>query len=176
VSRRLSYALFLVLAACGGRASSPATAGPAATAEGAVRNFMAAVADSDLAKMANYWGSAKGPAAVTKEPSDYVKRMVIVQAYLRSSGYKVLGESAPVALRAPGDTSAPSAPRAPAPPTDEARQVTVQLYRANCSPLVPFVVIRAATGDWVVNQVDLAAAGTVYKSCGATKDSSRSGG
>jgi hypothetical protein len=161
-----------VLAACGGRASSPATAGPAATAEGAVRNFMAAVADSDLAKMANYWGSAKGPAAVTKEPSDYVKRMVIVQSYLRSSGYKVLGERAPVAPRAPGDTSAPSAPVAP---TNQARQVMVQLYRANCSPIVPFVVIRAATGDWIVNQVDLAVAGTVYKSCGETKDSTRSG-
>ncbi len=165
-----SFALPIALAACGGHSSGPAAAGPAASAEGAVRNFMAAAADSDLAKMANYWGSAKGPAAVTKEPPDYARRMLIMQAYLRSNGYKVLGESAAAAPRAPADSAAP---RPPPPPVEQSRQVAVQLYRANCSPIVPFVVIRAANGAWIVNQVDLMAAGTVYKNCGEAKDSSR---
>jgi hypothetical protein len=168
--------MFLALAACGGRASRPAAADPAATAEGAVRIFMAAVADSDLAKMAHYWGSAKGAAAVTNDPPDYAKRMLIVQSYLRNVGYKVLGENVPVAPSTPPDSSAPTPPVAPAAPpvtSERTRQVTVQLYRANCSPLVPFVVIRAQNGEWIVNQVDLGAAGSVYKNCGEAKDSTR---
>jgi hypothetical protein len=159
-----------LLAACGGHASTPATTAPSATAEGAVRSFMAAVADSDLAKMARYWGSAKGPAATTNDPPDYPRRMVIIQAYLRNSGYKVLGESEALALRAGGDSSAPSTPSVPA---AQSRQVTVQLHRENCSPVVPFVVIRANSGDWLVNQIDLTKAGTVYKNCGEPKDSAR---
>lgn len=170
MSRRFPIAVFALLAACGGHASSPATTAPPATAETAVRNFMAAVADSDLAKMAMYWGSAKGPAATTNEPSDYPRRMVIIQAYLRNSGYKVLGESAAVAPRVGGDSSAPTTPSVPA---EQSRQVTVQLYRENCSPVVPFVVIRANSGDWLVNQIDLTKAGTIYKSCGEAKDSAR---
>jgi hypothetical protein len=170
VPRRFSIAALFLLAACGGQASGPTPTTPAASAEGAVRNFMAAVADSNLAKMATYWGTAKGPAAVTNDPPDYARRMVIVQAYLRHTGYKVLGEGAAVQPRAPGDSSAARTPSAPA---AQSRQVTVQLYRENCSPVVPFVVIRAANGDWLVNQIDLAAAGTVYKTCGETKDSAR---
>jgi hypothetical protein len=131
---------------------------------------MEAVADSNLAKMARYWGTAKGPAAVTNEPPDYARRMVIVQAYLRNSGYKLLGESTAAAPRAGGDSSTRSAPSGSGP---QSRQVTVQLYRENCSPVVPFVVIRTANGDWLVNQIDLAAAGTVYKNCGEAKDSTR---
>lgn len=171
--RRFSIAALLLLAACGGHASSPAPTAPAASAEGAVRNFMAAVADSNLAKMATYWGTTKGPAAVTNDPPDYARRMVIVQAYLRNSGYKVLGESTAMQSRAAGDSSAPTAPSAPSGPASQSRQVSVQLYRENCSPVVPFVVIRAANGDWLVNQIDLAAAGTVYKTCGEAKDSTR---
>lgn len=170
MSRRFPIAVFALLAACGGHASSPATTAPPATAEGAVRNFMAAVADSDLAKMANYWGSAKGPAAKTNEPADYARRMVIIQAYLRNAGYKVLGESAAAAPRAGGDSGAPSTPSVPA---AQSRQVAVQLHRDNCSPVVPFVVIRANSGDWLVNQIDLAKAGTVFKNCGEAKDSAR---
>jgi hypothetical protein len=167
VSHRLSFALALGLVACGGRAAGPAHPGPAATAGGAVRNFMAAVADSDLAKMANYWGSAKGPAAVTHEPADYERRMVIIQSYLRNSGYKVLGESS--ARPTPGDSSAGASSL----PADQLRQVSVQLTRANCSPVVPFVVVRSSAGAWIINQIDLAAAGTVYRNCGEAKDSTK---
>jgi len=173
VSRRLPIAVFLLLAACGGHASSPTTAAPPASPEGAVRNFMAAVADSNLTKMATYWGTTKGSAAVTNDPPDYARRMVIVQAYLRNSGYKVLGENTAMPPRAAGDSSAPTAPSAPSGPASQSRQVSVQLYRENCSPVVPFVVIRAANGDWLVNQIDLAAAGTVYKTCGEARDSTR---
>ncbi|HWA56504.1 MAG TPA: hypothetical protein VG692_04575 [Gemmatimonadales bacterium] len=83
--------VLLLAAACGG--GSPGSAAPnenATTADGAVRQFLQAVADSNIARMARYWGGSKGPAGITGQPADYLQRMTVTQAFLRQSPYRVV--------------------------------------------------------------------------------------
>ena len=70
MSQRLTLPIVavLVLAACAGGGSAAPGAAPAASAERVVQDFMRAVADSNLTKMAQLWGSAKGSAGATHEP------------------------------------------------------------------------------------------------------------
>lgn len=92
MTRRWLPVLLLVAAACGGGSQGPvAPKENAATADGAVRQFMQAVADSNINLMARYWGGPKGPAVVTGQPTDYLQRMTVTQAYLRKSPYRVVG-------------------------------------------------------------------------------------
>ena len=118
-----------------------------------MRSFLQGVADSNLAKMALYWGSAKGPAAKTGEPPDYERRMVVMQSYLRRANYRVVSDV--------NDAS----------PTS--RQLQVELDRGECKRIVPFTAIKSGDGSWIVNQVDLASAGSPTKPCPgkAPKDS-----
>lgn len=136
----------LVLIACGGGASGGAgEVHPARSAPEAVTGFLQAVTDSNLAKMASLWGTAAGPAARTKQPSDYERRVAIMQAYLRHDDSRIL-------------TDTPDAV-----PTKHAIQA--QLRRSACTWTVPFVVIQLADGTWIVNSVDVAAAGNPARPC-----------
>jgi hypothetical protein len=136
------------LAACGG--GTPPVQ-PATSAAGAVQGFMQAVADSNLTKMAALWGTASGPALKTRQPPDYERRIAIMQAYLRSDSYRVTSEVAEGNAR---------------------RSLVVELRRQTCTWMVPFVAIKAGDGSWLVNQVDLAAAGNPARPCveGMTSD------
>jgi hypothetical protein len=73
VTKQLWFGTGLLLAACGG-ANAPAVQ-PANSGSNAVRSFMQAVADSNLAKMASLWGTANGPAAKTRQPHDWERRI-----------------------------------------------------------------------------------------------------
>ncbi len=136
--------LVLLVAACGGhsQAGSPA---PAPSAEHAVQAFLGAVTDSNVAKMAQLWGSAKGPAAQTHEPSDYQRRIVVIQSYLRGARYRILSND---------------------PITGDAvrRQLQVELSRDRCQKVVPFMVIETAHG-WIINSIDIGAAGSPGRPC-----------
>ena len=70
LTQRWLLAAALTLAACGGQASTSVAQNrqpePAGDAEAVVQQFMEAVADSNLAKMAELWGTAKGSAARTR--------------------------------------------------------------------------------------------------------------
>ncbi len=149
--------LGLMVAACSSASSSAdpsRAAGPAQSAEAAVRSFLKGVADSNLTVMATYWGSAAGPAARTNQPPDWEKRMVVMQAYLARADYRIVSD-----VGSGGDAAN--------------RSLSVELRRPECIRLVPFTVIRAADGSWLVNQVDLASAGSPVKPCPgpAPKDS-----
>jgi len=149
VVKRWIAALAVVLAACGGGGQrSPAAIGPQASPEDAVRAFMQAVADSSIVRMSNLWGTAKGPASKTGQPSDYEKRMQVTQAYLRGSPYKVLASEA----------FESDATR---------RKVVVELDRTQCVKTVPFVLVRVGDTGWIVNSVDLNAAGSPNRACEA---------
>lgn len=132
-------------AACGG-ASAPAVV-PAASPEDAVRSFMRAVADSNVALMGRYWGTARGPAAATGQPPDHEKRLTIIQVYLRRNQHRIVG-SEPV----PGD--------------ETRRVVQVELTTEGCVRTVPFTTVRTRGGSWIVNQVNLEAVGHPAKPCG----------
>lgn len=154
VSHRSSLAIAaaLLLAACAGGASPAQAPAPAASAEHAVQEFMRAVADSNLTKMAQLWGSAKGPAGTTHEPADYERRVAIMQAYLRGAQYRIMSND-----------SDPAAPGS--------RLLQVELKREHCDKVVPFSVIPSGNG-WLVNRVDLSAAGSPGRPCDAAPSSS----
>jgi len=171
VNPRTIFAAPLVLAACGGGPAASGSAGPAPSAEQAVRSFMQAAADSNLKRMAQLWGTRAGPASKTGQPPDYERRLSIMQIYLSGAPYRLVPASAAQVEQAgstAGDTLRPG---------DEAgitRQVVVQLERPGCIKFVPFAVVKAPDNAWVVNQVDLAAAGHPKRPCmpdKASKDS-----
>ena len=137
---RLCWTVFL-LAGCGG-GSAPVEPAPSAAA--AVRGFMQAVADSNVDKMASLWGTASGPALQTRQPADYERRVAIMQAYLRNDSFRVTSDVEQTANR---------------------RSLQVELKRQTCTWSVPFVSIKAHNGSWLINQVDLAAAGNPARPC-----------
>jgi hypothetical protein len=135
----------LLLAACGGGTAAQKPAQPAGSASGAVRSFMQAVADSSLEKMASLWGTVNGPAAKTNMPSDYRRRVAVMQAYLRNQSFRIISDQ----------------PQA----TENRRAIQVELKRETCTWRVPFVAIKTTDGAWLVTQVDLAAAGNPARPC-----------
>ena len=139
--------LMMLLVGCGGGGSpaSPAPGNASDSPETAVKNFMQAIADSNITRMTQLWGTAKGPAAETKKPDDYEKRMVITQLYLRGAPYRIIRVD---------------------PVTDDpTRQlVTVDLSRGECTKSVPITVVNTGS-NWIVNQIDLNLAGTPERPC-----------
>jgi hypothetical protein len=137
-----TIAAAIVTAACGGRA--PGAAEPATSARETITAFMRAVADSNLTKMAELWGSSKGSAASTRQPSDYEKRIVVIQSYLRSDDYRVATDA--------GEG-------------DGRRSMQIELRRQACTWTVPFTLIKADNGNWLVAGVDLTRAGNPARPC-----------
>ncbi len=149
IERSWYLAAGLALAACSGGGAAPAgNVDPAASAEAAVQGFMMAAADSNLAKMAEHWGSAKGPASKTREPADYERRIAVMQAYLRNSSHRILSNTA--------DTRG----------TDR-RSLMVEVKRDNCQKIVPVIAVRTYAGSWVINSIELTALGTPGRPCDA---------
>ena len=177
---RTTFVLLLALAACGGGPGPTASAGPAPTPEQAVRSFMQAAADSNLTRMAQLWGTRAGSAAKTGQPPDYQRRIAIMRFYLSGSPYRLVpGAAAEIEPAAGagsgGKTATPDKLPGPGDEAATTRQVVVQLDRQGCAKYVPFVVIKAADNAWLVNQVDIAAAGHPKRPCTqdkASKDSS----
>jgi hypothetical protein len=140
---------------CGG-GSSPAPIQPANTAAGAVQGFMEAVADSNLAKMATFWGTANGPASKTKQPPDWQRRIAIMQAYLQNDSFRLTAD-------VPGSDQ-------------DHRDLQVEIRRGSCTWSVPFVAVKSGQG-WVVTEVDISTAGNPARGCaeGAPPDSAKRG-
>jgi hypothetical protein len=155
VIKQLGFAATLLLMSCGG-SSGPAPTQPSSTPAGAVQGFMKAVADSNLAKMATFWGNANGPASQTKQPPDWQRRIAIMQAYLKNDSFRVTAD---------------------VPGTDQDhRDLQVEIKRQTCSWSVPFVAVKSGQG-WVVTQVDISTAGNPARGCaeGAPPDSAKRG-
>ncbi|HEY7614548.1 MAG TPA: hypothetical protein VH764_16235 [Gemmatimonadales bacterium] len=138
--------LAVVVAACGG-GSGPSKVTPTNSARGAVDAFMQAVADSNLTQMANLWGTAAGPAAKTRQPADWERRIAVMQAYLQNESHRVVSDG-------------------PATPAAEGRRaVQVEIRRQLCTWTIPFTAVKLGDGSWIVNQVDLTAAGNPARPC-----------
>ena len=157
MTKQLGFAALLALGACGGGAGAGASGPvkPANSAQAAVEGFMQAVADSNLARMAELWGTAGGPAARTRQPNDYERRITIMQAYLRNESHRVL----------------PITPSG----SDSRQDVQVELRRELCTWVVPFTVIKTGEGSWLVNQVDVAQAGNPARPCNPSAGDSAAG-
>lgn len=143
MTKQLWLGTALMLAACGG--GPPPATQPATSASGTVRNFMQAVADSNVEKMASLWGTSGGPASRTKQPPDYQRRVAIMQAYLRNQSFRITSDT---------------------PEQDPNRRaVQVEIKRETCTWSVPFVTVKSSDGTWIITQVDLAAAGNPARPC-----------
>jgi len=134
----------MVLVACGARAPAPVE--PVSSSEAAVRAFMQAAADSNVTRMGNLWGTARGPGRPSLSQADYAKLVVVMQAYLRGDSIRVLYDR----------------PRAG---TESERDVAIQLFRGTCVKQIPVTTVRTAGGAWLVQSVDLSAAGNPARPC-----------
>jgi hypothetical protein len=105
---------------------------------------MKAVADSNLATMASLWGTTNGPASKTRQPPDYERRIAVMQAYLRNESFRLTSDVAEAPDR---------------------RVLQVELRRQACTWSVPFTAVKTGNGSWLVNQVDLNAAGNPARPC-----------
>ena len=146
--------LLLFLAACGGgQVSSAAPADQATTGEGAVRAFLQAVADSNITRMARFWGTSNRSAGTTGNPADYEKRMIVTQLFLRNSPYNVMSTD-PVT----GDVNR--------------LQVNLSFNRTDtdgstCIRTAPFIVVNTGKAGWIVTGLDLTQVGTPGHACTA---------
>ncbi len=112
--------------------------------------FLRAVADSNLSQMGDLWGSANGSAMATNSPDNWLQRVAVMHAYLKGGTAKVVGENPGLAK-------------------GQRRVLLVELARDGCVKSVPFTMIRTKQGSWLVNAIDLNAAGVPGRSCqGAT--------
>lgn len=144
----------VALAACAQATTSSAqSASTQSGAEAAVQHFLQAVADSNTAKMAELWGTSKGPAAQTHQPSDYERRIVIMQAYLHGADHRILSNAT--------DGS-----------NKDRRVLQVEMSRNGCDKIVPFTVVRLRSGSWLVTAIDLGELGSPGRICGAGNDAS----
>ena len=144
--------LGVLLSACGG-ASGQVPAAPAPAAEAALQAFLQAVTDSNVNAMADRWGTSRGSSSRTNNPQDYQKRIVIMQAFLRGSQYRVLSND-------------------PVPGENNQRLIQVELTRSGCTNQVPFTMIRTGRGEWLVYQFNLELVGSPNRPC-APPDSTR---
>jgi len=138
--------ILLVLAACGGGGSTANTdTAPRSSSPQAVTAFMRAAADSNMSRMAQLWGSSKGP--VSQAPvANFEKRLVVLQAYLKGDSTRIITD-----MPVQGDVSH--------------RHLTVALYRGTCVKQIPFTTVRTKDGGWIVEAVDVAAAGNPARPC-----------
>ncbi|HEX5003910.1 MAG TPA: hypothetical protein VFV65_01255 [Gemmatimonadales bacterium] len=142
---RLRFLSFLlVTAACAGGAG---TSDPMAnrSPETTVRAFLSAARDTNLTLMANYWGGSAGPAAVSKKPDDYEKRIRIMQKYL-------MNDSAKVANLGTVDGH------------PDQVLVTMRLFLGKCQNSVPFIVGKWKS-QYLVQNVDVTSAGNPARPC-----------
>ncbi len=151
--QRQWFAAALLVTACGG-AGGAAGVHPANSASSAVQNFMKAVADSNLTAMAGLWGTAKGPAGRTHQPADYERRIVVMRSFLANDDFRIQSDA---------EDNSPAR-----------HAVQVQIRRGACTWSVPFGVIQLVDGNWIVNQIDLTAAGNPARGCDpSNQDTSR---
>ncbi len=140
--RILIVPMVALAAACGG--SAPANVAPDGGPASVVAAFMEAVADSNMTRMAELWGTSQGSAAVTGNPEGYERRIQIMHAFLTGSTAQIL-----TTLER----------------NDDRVVLAVNLTRSSCRRQVSFTTVRTRSGEWLVNAIDLAAAGTPGQPC-----------
>lgn len=135
------------LAACGGGAATgAAAAAPVGSASLAMRGFFQAAADSNLARMAQLWGTADGSTAETGKPDGWEKRLIVMQAYFRGDSTQLVSD-------------------VPVTGEENQRRVIVALYRFGCVKQIPATVTRAKGGGWLVETIDITSAGNPARPC-----------
>ncbi|HEX4573751.1 MAG TPA: hypothetical protein VH158_01370 [Gemmatimonadales bacterium] len=143
---RLAVLVALGAVACGGGSGrqTPAPQSP----QQALAAFMAAVKANDVRRMDSLWGNEKGPASTYMKPEEVQRRLVVFQIYLNHVGYRVLEGPQPVLGQ------------------DRVVRFRIELERPNsCTIVFPIDLMRANSGQWLVNAVDLASLPNPARGC-----------
>jgi hypothetical protein len=142
---RIPYlAAAAALIACGGGSTGSVPA--EMSSDQVVRAFMQAVADSDLVRMGDLWGSNRGPANVTRFPPEYPRRLAVIQAWLRGSD----------SIRVISDIAVQG--------SSNERKVVIAYHRAGCIKQIPITTVRSGR-QWLISNIDIGMAGTPAKPC-----------
>jgi hypothetical protein len=155
--RRLVLVAGLALAAACGGSSGAGTVSPASapdTPDATVTRFLRAVADSNIAAMAQLWGTVNGPASETRQPPQWERRLEVMQYYLRHEAARITS-SAGVTNQA------------------DRHAIVAELAREGCTVTVPFQLVRLPGGGWLVNEIDLDAIGNPARRCDERRRTSR---
>ena len=136
--RNLVILMFGAATACGGRPAVTVAPAPA-TPEATVEQFLAAAADTNLERMGDLWGTARGPSVLTIPSQERQRRLAIMQRVLRNDEHRVVASEA-------------------SPTRPDRRVLRVELVRDGQRFLVPFTLVIARTGGWLINEIGLDAA------------------
>jgi hypothetical protein len=112
---------------------------PAAAPMEVVERFMRLLAAKDYLQMGHLFGTAEGP-ITSRDPQQQVERRMFAIANILANDRFVIGGGQAIPGRGP-----------------EVSQLTVQITQQGQTKNVPFVVVRSASGGWLVEQVDLLA-------------------
>jgi hypothetical protein len=118
---------------------------------------MKAVADSNLPRMTELWGTEKGSAAKTRQPVDFQKRIYITYAFLKGGSYTISATE-------------------PSPAEKDKRYMILEFNRGDCHKLVPITAVKTKNEGWIVTALDLTQVGVPGRPCGGamTPDSAAS--
>ncbi|MBM4187236.1 MAG: hypothetical protein FJ206_07995 [Gemmatimonadetes bacterium] len=122
--------------------------GPVGAPAAVAAKFMQAVTDSNVAQLGELWGTSSGPAATTGKPANWAQRVSVIHAYLKGGTHRIVGED-------------PGVARA------DRRRIIVEISREGCVKNVPFTMVVTKQGSWIVNAIDLNAAGVPGRPCGS---------
>jgi hypothetical protein len=142
--RILTAIMLTVLIACGGGSKPTIGATPSAGPTRAVGEFFSAVADSNLTRMAELWGTRKGSAAETGSPTDYQRRVAVMYTFLKGATAKVIAEVER---------------------TDDKSTLAVEVTRSDCRKRIPFTLEKTKDDRWMVTSIELGALGTPGRAC-----------
>jgi hypothetical protein len=142
--RILPAILMSALLACGGGSKPSTGVAPSAGPAEAVDAFMKAVADSNLTRMAELWGTSRGSAAQTGKPTDYQRRVAVIYTFLKGSTAKVLAEVER---------------------SDDKSTLAVEVARPDCRKRIPIMLEKTKDDRWMVTSIELGALGTPGRAC-----------
>jgi len=144
--RRLTVLAVLGATACGGGGPRPGAPAPQSM-QATVTQFLTAVKANNLARMGQLWGTDKGPAAASMDPTELSQRLQVIQRYWTHIGARIV--EGPLAV--PGN--------------ERVHMFRIELQRSNCARVVPLDVIETRNGGWVVFDVHLEAVGNPMMAC-----------
>jgi len=154
--QRLTVLLVLAGFGCGG-AQRPGALTPQ-TPNDALNKFMDAVKAKDLDRMADLWGSVRGPASSYMDKNHLNRQLTTIQIYWNHKGYRIIDGPLPAQPLNPTFKDVPSA--------DRLRDFRLELQRpSGCSQVIPITVVRTNGGGWLVFDVHLEAAGNPAARC-----------
>lgn len=145
--RRGGFLLGMLL--CAALPAGLAAQGKPSSPEDAMNQFMQAVADSNLPRMGQLWGTKDGSAAKTRQPNEFQKRIFLMHAYLKGGTWRIANSVA--------DPDGKG----------KKQQMLIDFRRGDCQKTVPAATVLSKDEGWLVNFIDINAVGVPGRGCGA---------